>query len=140
MSPSAVALPPAEAIATKNTLADGINGNAVSSVLHRSLKKVPPQIVSANGTHVTFANGQKMWDTTCGAGVSCLGNNNERVKKAIIEQLDKFAYVNSMFFGHPVGEALATELINGTEGKMSKAYVLCSGRIPWFSALVNSFN
>ncbi|KAI8165006.1 putative aminotransferase [Colletotrichum sp. SAR 10_70] len=98
-----------------------------SAVLHRSLKAAPPQVVSANGKYLTFSNGQTILDTTCGAAVACIGSNNERVKKAMIEQLDKFAYCNSMFFGHPIGEELADELIRGTDGLMSKAYIMCSG-------------
>ncbi|KAF4834012.1 putative aminotransferase [Colletotrichum tropicale] len=98
-----------------------------SAVLHRSLKSAPPQVVSANGKYLTFSNGQTILDTTCGAAVACIGSNNERVKKAMIAQLDKFAYCNSMFFGHPIGEELADELIRGTDGLMSKAYIMCSG-------------
>ena len=99
-----------------------------SSVLHRTLKSNPLQVVSAVGTNVTFSNGQKMEDTTCGAGVACIGYNNERVKNAMVEQIDKFAYCNSMFFGTPIGEQLAANLIEGTNGEMSKAYVMCSGK------------
>jgi 4-aminobutyrate aminotransferase-like enzyme len=99
-----------------------------SAVLHRSLKSNPLQVVSAKGTNVTFSNGQTMEDTTCGAGVACIGYNNERVKNAMVEQIDKFAYCNSMFFGTPIGEQLAANLIEGTNGEMSKAYIMCSGK------------
>ncbi|KAK2000908.1 aminotransferase class-III [Colletotrichum falcatum] len=98
-----------------------------SAVLHRSLKSTPPRITSASGKHLNFADGRTILDTTCGAAVSCIGSNNERVKKAMVEQIDKFAYCNSMFFSHEVGEQLANELIRGTGGAMSKAYFMCSG-------------
>ncbi|KAF9878713.1 putative class III aminotransferase [Colletotrichum karsti] len=98
-----------------------------SAVLHRTLKAAPPQVVAANGKYLTFSNGKSILDTTCGAAVACIGSNNQRVKKAMIEQLDKFAYCNSMFFGHPIGEQLADELVRGTDGAMSKAYIMCSG-------------
>lgn len=68
-----------------------------------------------------------MFDTTCGAAVSCIGYGNRRVRDAMIAQLDKFAYTNSMFFGTPIGEELAAELIRGTQGKMSKALIMSSG-------------
>ncbi|KAI6780500.1 uncharacterized protein J7T54_000139 [Emericellopsis cladophorae] len=32
-----------------------------------------------------------------------------------------------MFFGHPIGEELAAELVEGTKGAMSKVYMMCSG-------------
>lgn len=110
-------------------------GNVRSHVLHRTLKSPPLQVVSANDKHITFANGHQMMDTTGGAAVACIGYNNKRVKQAMIEQIDKFAYVNSMFFGHPIGEALAAELIDGTEGAMSKAYIVCSGSEAMESAM-----
>lgn len=68
-----------------------------------------------------------MFDTTCGAAVSCIGYGNRRVRDAMMAQLDKFAYTNSMFFGTPIGEELAAELIRGTQGKMSKALIMSSG-------------
>ena len=98
-----------------------------SAVLHRTLKSIPLQVVAAKGTHVRFSNGHTMEDTTCGAGVACIGYNNERVKNAMVAQIDKFAYCNSMFFGTPIGEQLAANLIEGTRGQMSKAYIMCSG-------------
>ncbi|OHF00640.1 aminotransferase class-III [Colletotrichum orchidophilum] len=108
---------------------------AASAVLHRSLKSAPPHVVSANGKYLTFSNGQTILDSTCGAAVACIGSNNERVKKAMVEQIDKFAYCNSMFFGHEIGEELANELIAGTDGAMSKAYIMCSGSEAMESAM-----
>lgn len=101
-----------------------------SAVLHRTLKTAPLQVVSAEGTYLTFSNGQRIMDTTCGAAVACIGYNNKRVKQAMVEQIDKFAYCNSMFFGHPIGEQLAAELVEGTGGVMSKAYIMSSGMSP----------
>ncbi|KAK1968952.1 aminotransferase class-III [Colletotrichum sublineola] len=107
--------------ATEKTFPD------TSAVLYRTLKDAPPQVVSTNGKHVTFSDGRTILDTTCGAAVSCIGMNNERVKKAMVEQIDKFAYCNSTFFGHEIGEQLAAEVIESTGGAMSKAYFMCSG-------------
>ena len=78
---------------------------------------------------MTFFNGKKMEDTTCGAAVACIGYDNERVKTSMIKQMDKFSYSNSMFYGHQVGEELAAELIRGTNGEMSKVYLMCSGML-----------
>ncbi|KPM40348.1 putative aminotransferase [Neonectria ditissima] len=98
-----------------------------SALLHRTLKSVPLQVVSTNGNYITFSNGHTMLDTTCGAAVACIGYKNKRVKQAMIDQIDKFSYCNSMFFSHPVGEQLAAELVGGTGGAMSKAYIMSSG-------------
>ncbi len=88
---------------------------------------------------MTFSNGHTINDTTCGAGVACIGYDNKRVRRAMIRQIEEFSYCNSMFFSHPVGEALATELVNGTNGEMTKAYIMSSGTFS--SAKTNySFN
>ncbi|OBT70770.1 hypothetical protein VF21_10193 [Pseudogymnoascus sp. 05NY08] len=100
---------------------------AISAVLHRSLKRAPLQVVNAEGSYLIFSNGQRILDTTSGAAVACIGYNDNRVKAAMIAQIDKFSYCNSMFFGSEVGEQLAQELIDGTGGKMARAYIVCSG-------------
>lgn len=100
----------------------------VSAVLHRTIKSAPPQVVKAEDKYVLFSDGNRILDTTCGAAVACIGYNNKRVKQAMIDQIDNFSYCNSMFFGHQVGEQLAAELVQGTDGHMSKAYIMCSGR------------
>ncbi|TLS23773.1 uncharacterized protein PpBr36_06633 [Pyricularia pennisetigena] len=97
-----------------------------SAFLHRSLKEFPAQVVAAKDKSLIFSDGTTVLDSTCGAAVSCIGYGNERVRQAMIRQLDKFAYCNS-FFGHEVGEQLAQELIDGTGGAMSKAYIVNSG-------------
>ncbi|OAA62990.1 aminotransferase [Cordyceps fumosorosea ARSEF 2679] len=98
-----------------------------SAVLHRNIKNPPLQVVAANGTRMRFSNGHEVEDSTVGASVACLGHGNKRVRQAMIDQMDKFSYCNSIFFGHQVGEDLATELINGTGGAMARAYILSSG-------------
>ncbi|KAK1723567.1 aminotransferase class-III [Colletotrichum acutatum] len=119
-----------------STLKPTVHGvPSASAVLHRSLKSAPPHVVSAKGKHLTFSDGRTILDSTCGAAVACIGSNNERVKKAMVEQIDKFAYCNSMFFGHEIGEKLADELIDGTGGAMSKAYIMCSGSEAMESAM-----
>lgn len=98
-----------------------------SHVLHRSLKGSPLQVQSADGDRVTFSNGHTIIDSTCGAGVACIGYNDKRVRDAMVQQIENFSYCNSMFFGTQVGEELARELIDGTGGKMSRALIMSSG-------------
>lgn len=74
-----------------------------------------------------MSDGSKFLDSTCGAAVACIGHGNERVKQAMMRQLDQFAYCNSFFFTHEVGEQLAQELVDGTGHVMSKAYIVNSG-------------
>lgn len=121
----------ASAAASPASSSESSTGNP-SAVLHRTLKSAPRQVVSGDGHYLTFSDGHRILDSTCGAAVSCIGYDNQRVKKAMIDQIDKFAYANSMFFGHPIGEALAAELVNSTRGVMSKAYVMCSGESSYY--------
>nr|WOK04074.1 hypothetical protein [Fusarium meridionale] len=103
--------------------------------LYPTLKPEPLNVVSAKGTTVVFSNGKTIEDTTCGAAVACLGYNNERVKNAMIKQMDSFCYSNSLFYGHEIGEELAAELIGGTNGEMAKVYLMCSGAEAMESAM-----
>ena len=98
-----------------------------SSVLHRSLHKDPHTVVAAQGNFLTLSNGQKIFDATGGAAVSCLGHGNERVKKAVIKQMDTVAYCHSLFFATSAAEELAKELVDSTDGQMNKVFIVSSG-------------
>lgn len=100
-----------------------------TALLNRSMKTLPPQVVKADDKYIFLQDGTKILDTTCGAAVACIGYSNKRVKQAMVDQIDSFPYCNSLLFGHPIGEQLAGELIRGTDGKMSKAYIMCSGKL-----------
>ncbi|KAF4124509.1 Adenosylmethionine-8-amino-7-oxononanoate aminotransferase [Geosmithia morbida] len=106
-----------------------------SAVLHRTLSSDPLHLVSASGTRLRFSNGHEIIDTSCGAGVACIGYNDKRVKQAMVDQIDNFSYANSVFFSHSAGEQLATDLIQGTDGHMSKAYIMSSGSEAMESAM-----
>jgi adenosylmethionine-8-amino-7-oxononanoate aminotransferase len=56
-----------------------------------------------------------------------LSYHNERVKKVMISQIEKFSYCNSMFFGTKIGEQLSEVLVKGTRGEMAKTLVMFSG-------------
>jgi adenosylmethionine-8-amino-7-oxononanoate aminotransferase len=56
-----------------------VNGKlAESAVLHRSLHHKPLHVTSAKGNLLCLSNGQKIFDATGGAAVSCLGSGNKR--------------------------------------------------------------
>ncbi|KAG9945376.1 PLP-dependent transferase, partial [Aureobasidium melanogenum] len=98
-----------------------------SAVFHRSLHKDPISIVGASGNYLYLADGGKLLDATGGAAVSCLGHGHQRVKEAIISQLDVISYVHSATFATEAAELLAKELVESTGGEMSKAYIVSSG-------------
>jgi adenosylmethionine-8-amino-7-oxononanoate aminotransferase len=98
-----------------------------SAVLHRSLHENPVQVVSASGVWLHLSNGRRILDATAGAAVACLGHGNVDVKAAIVDQLDAVSYCHSLFYGTPAGEGLAKSLIDSTDGKMAKAFIVSSG-------------
>jgi adenosylmethionine-8-amino-7-oxononanoate aminotransferase len=112
-----------------------VDTRKAGAYLYPTLKPEPLNVVSAKGTTVVFSNGKTIEDATCGAAVACVGYDNQRVKNAMIEQMDNFCYSNSLFYGHQIGEELAAELINGTNGEMSKVYLMCSGAEAMESAM-----
>ncbi|KAK4939813.1 hypothetical protein LTR10_019986 [Elasticomyces elasticus] len=99
----------------------------VSSVLHTKISRKPATVVKSQGSFLYTSDGAKIFDATCGAAVTCIGHNDQRVRKAIVEQLDKVAYIYSPFFTTEAAEQLATELTASTGGKMSKVFIVSSG-------------
>lgn len=105
------------------------NASEPTACLYPTLKPAPLNVVAAKGTTVAFSNGKKIEDTTCGAAVACIGYDNERVKNAMIKQINNFSYSNSLLHGHQIADELAAELIRGTNGEMSKVHLMCSGML-----------
>jgi adenosylmethionine-8-amino-7-oxononanoate aminotransferase len=99
-----------------------------SLVLHRNLKYQPHTIVSAQGVYITLSNGQTILDASSGAAVSCLGYGHPRVKAAIAKQMDNVSYCASLFYTTNAAEELAEELCRGTGGKMTKVFIVSSGK------------
>jgi hypothetical protein len=99
--------------------------------LDRDLHKRFPIIVGAKGNELYTKDGRVIFDATSGAAVSCLGHGNERVNQAIKDQIDTgISYLCSTFFYSQTVDQLCEELMNGTGGKMSRAYLTGSGSIP----------
>ncbi|OQO05796.1 hypothetical protein B0A48_09891 [Cryoendolithus antarcticus] len=101
---------------------------STSAVLHRSLHHDPHQAVHAKGNYLCLSNGQKIFDATGGAAVACLGSNDERVARALIQQLtDGVSYCHSLFFATVAVEQLASLLTSSTNNIMTRAFFTSSG-------------
>ncbi|KAJ5737937.1 hypothetical protein N7493_001092 [Penicillium malachiteum] len=98
-----------------------------SGVLYRQLRQPPLNIVKARGNYLVTDTGLEIFDATCGAAVSCLGHNDQRVHEAIQEQLQKVSYCYSLYFTNSSMENLCKFLVDSTGGKMSRAYIVGSG-------------
>lgn len=101
-----------------------------SSVLYRQLKTANAKIAHSEGVYLFDEHGGKIVDASGGAAVSCIGHNQKRVHKAIVNQLEKVEYAYSYFFTTPVAEELARVLTESTGGHMSRVFIVSSGKFP----------
>ncbi|KAI1451576.1 PLP-dependent transferase [Annulohypoxylon moriforme] len=87
-----------------------------------------PKIVGGSGVFLHTSDGRRMFDACSGAAVSCLGHGNQRVIKAISNQLNTGTpYLASATWRNDTTEDLCRELIQGTSGKMQRVYLTGSG-------------
>ncbi|PTB52089.1 hypothetical protein M431DRAFT_120572 [Trichoderma harzianum CBS 226.95] len=101
---------------------------AKSHVLHRALAYEPQKIVSGSGISFTLESGKVVYDASAGPSVSVLGHHQPEVTKAIVDQLDKIAYVYSgSRYTCDAAESLATELLKDAPGGLVKAIFVNSG-------------
>ncbi|KAI9721582.1 MAG: hypothetical protein M1828_005072 [Chrysothrix sp. TS-e1954] len=127
MAPSAIATEGSAVVTTKNTngLPEASTGR--SMLLHRSLHEPPLHVVGAKGNYLELDSGRRIFDSTGGAAVACLGHGNERVKQAVLQQMHAFSYCHTLTYTSSVAEELAQELCRSTKDQMTKAYLVSSG-------------
>ncbi len=123
MSPSALSAYPTGHVAAVHVL----DHTPDSYLIDRDLNIAPHEVISAQGNYIDLDNGQSIFDATGGAAVACLGHCNKEVIYAVSEQMHQVSYCHSMFFRTTCTSDLAKELIAGTEYKMAKAFIICSG-------------
>lgn len=102
---------------------------APSTALHRQLHQAPPLALTGDGIYITLEDGRRILDATGGAAVACIGHGNEEVKKAMIDQIDQLSYCHTAYFSTKPFEELASLLIESTDGKMSRVYIVGSGKL-----------
>jgi adenosylmethionine-8-amino-7-oxononanoate aminotransferase len=102
-------------------------GKAVSHILQRNVNRVPPRAVSASGLTIRTADGHEVIDGFGGAAVACLGYGNQRVRAAILDQLDRIAYSHTSVFTSTPAEELADLLVGHAPGGLTHALFLSGG-------------
>lgn len=96
--------------------------------LTRNIHEAFPLVTGGKGNFLFLADGRTILDASSGAAVSCLGHGNERVIKAITDQINTgVSYLCSSFWSSSVVDELCEELINGTDGEMDRVYLTGSG-------------
>ncbi|KAL7414793.1 pyridoxal phosphate-dependent transferase [Mrakia frigida] len=96
------------------------------STFYRS-KTVPRTAVSGKGIYVTLDDGSVVIDGVGGAAVCSIGNGDERVVKAVTDQMQKLAFVYSQQYSVQPAEDLADLLIKGSKGVFARVAFVCGG-------------
>ena len=99
-----------------------------SAVLYRDLHNDPREAAEASGLYFTLSDGRRIIDASGGAAVCCIGHGDERVKQVVSSQLVKLDYCHSLFFTCGPSEDLSRVLIDSTQGKMARVFIVNSGR------------
>ena len=86
-----------------------------------------PFAVKGDGCYIIDKNGKRYLDASGGAAVSCLGNSDETIRKAIIKQTEELAFAHTSFFTSDPAEKLATLLANNSPEGINKVYFVSSG-------------
>lgn len=84
-------------------------------------------IASGDGVYLIDQQGNRYLDSCGGAAVSCLGHSNQRVKQAIIDQINQVPYAHTSFFTNDSQEKLADHLLKHAFGEFSQVYFLAGG-------------
>lgn len=99
----------------------------MSKVMQRTSHANLATIASGDGVFLIDKTGNRYLDACGGAAVSCLGHSNQRVKQAIIDQVNAIPYAHTGFFTNQPQEQLADELIEHSKGDFSQVYFVSGG-------------
>lgn len=86
-----------------------------------------PTAIKGEGCYIIDSDGKRFFDGSGGAAVSCLGHSNERVKKAIHDQLANLDFAHTGFFTSEPAEALADLLIKNAPEGVERVYLVSGG-------------
>lgn len=95
---------------------------------HRDLNKQYPSVDDGIDTYLKIEGEDRyIFDASCGASVSVLGNTNPRIADAKDRVQRRLAYLAAAFWKNPVVDQCSEELIRGTGGKMARVFFSNSG-------------
>ncbi|KAL7928084.1 aminotransferase, class III [Trichoderma chlorosporum] len=108
-------------------MANGDARSLTSRVLHSNIKTPPPMVVSAKGSYITLQDGRCILEASAGPAVACIGHGNQEVTRAVAEQMEKISYCFALNQSCAPAETLARQVIETTDGKLTKAVFMSSG-------------
>ena len=82
-----------------------------------------PTIKGADGLYLLLESGQKLLDFTSGwSTFSVLGHNDNDVRKAINNQLDKYPHIDGNYWTNPIQEQAADLILSQAPSSLDKVY------------------
>ena len=97
------------------------------NVMQRTSHPNLATIAAGDGVFLIDKLGNRYLDACGGAAVSCLGHSNQRVKQAIIDQVNEIPYAHTSFFTNESQEKLAQHLLDHAYGHFSQVYFITGG-------------
>ncbi|WP_104400690.1 aspartate aminotransferase family protein [Vibrio penaeicida] len=107
----------------------------MTHLIHRHCHHVPPVVKNGQGIYLYDQNGKRYLDACGGAAVSNLGHNNQKIKNAMMRQMEVLPFAHSGFFTTDVAEKLADTLVSLSPNPLNHVYLVSGGSEAVESAL-----
>ncbi|GLQ75418.1 aspartate aminotransferase family protein [Vibrio penaeicida] len=107
----------------------------MTHLIHRHCHHVPPTVKNGQGIYLYDQNGKRYLDACGGAAVSNLGHNNQKIKNAMMRQMEALPFAHSGFFTTDVAERLADTLVSVSPSSLNHVYLVSGGSEAVESAL-----
>ena len=78
---------------------------------------------------LTMGDGHKVFDACGGATVTCIGQGNEEVIAAAVEQMNKITYAHPLAYTTSAAEDLAKSFLGGNTWGLQKMFLVGSGKL-----------
>lgn len=100
----------------------------MSKVLYRhNVSHDLPRAVGGDGAWIIDESGRRYLDASGGAAVSCLGHSNEKIRAALVQQVESLAYAHTRYFTTTPMEELADLLVDAAPDPLSKVWFTSGG-------------
>jgi adenosylmethionine-8-amino-7-oxononanoate aminotransferase len=96
-------------------------------VFGRSTKGTLPTATRGEGCYLIDTEGKRYLDGSGGAAVSCLGHSDSKVRAALHDQLDRFAFAHTGFLTSDPAEQLADRLVDEAPEGIDRVYLVSGG-------------
>jgi len=99
----------------------------MSHVFPRHTRDEVPKAMYGEGCYLIDESGNRYFDGSGGAAVSCLGHSDQEIIMAIQEQVGTLAFAHTRFFTSDPTEKLANLLVENAPDKIDQVYFVSGG-------------